>query len=172
MWGKATATAHKCGETLLKCVDCAAPVCAKCLVACPVGNRCGACAGSKPGDNIKAARNRISANKWKVIGGALFLGGMFGWVQSYVSFAFFRFIFWFVFMIAGRSAGQCLRRGGAERTEFYALSAFLCAEAGAFAVLCWLADIPFDQWAYPFIPFFMDAGIAGIGFLFGRCGFG
>jgi hypothetical protein len=34
---------HKCGDCLLKCIDCNAQICPKCLVQCPVGNRCRKC---------------------------------------------------------------------------------------------------------------------------------
>lgn len=34
---------HSCGDCLLKCIDCSAQICPKCLVQCPVGNRCRKC---------------------------------------------------------------------------------------------------------------------------------
>ena len=35
---------HSCGDSGLKCVDCAGQVCPKCFVQCAVGNRCKKCA--------------------------------------------------------------------------------------------------------------------------------
>jgi len=35
---------HSCGDCALRCIDCNAQICPKCLVECPVGNRCKNCA--------------------------------------------------------------------------------------------------------------------------------
>jgi len=34
---------HSCGDCKLRCIDCNAQICPKCLVQCPVGNRCKHC---------------------------------------------------------------------------------------------------------------------------------
>lgn len=85
-------------------------VCPNCFVACPVGNRCQACAGKtkpettalkrKPGEN--AVRNGILS---------LLFGGVSGWMMAQISFGPMTACFAVVFFLAGRQTGGDMRAG-------------------------------------------------------------
>jgi len=57
---------HTCGDCLLKCIDCSAQICPKCLVQCPVGNRCRKCTN-------KFASHLLQIDIWVIL--RAFAGG-------------------------------------------------------------------------------------------------
>ncbi len=82
---------HSCGDSRLSCVECSEPVCPKCMIECPVGNRCRKCAAKTESHVIKVtpwvvARTMIcsalAAYLFTYMSG--FTGaGYFGWLLAY-----------------------------------------------------------------------------------------
>lgn len=67
---------HDCGDCRLACVDCNSQICPKCMVPCPVGNRCPKCAGKFTSHVLKIsgwalARTALAALAAGYIVGAL-----------------------------------------------------------------------------------------------------
>lgn len=65
---------HSHGDSRITCIDCGETICSKCLVQCPVGFRCGQCAG-------KFKSHLIVVSPWILIRTALaclFVGFMYG----------------------------------------------------------------------------------------------
>lgn len=91
---------HDCGDSLLKCVDCERQICPKCLVQCPVGNRC------------KECTKRFTSHLLKIDTGTLiraFLSGMlvgFLFLLLQTFFPFGGFILWLLSYFVGTLAGN------------------------------------------------------------------
>ncbi len=58
---------HKCGESMLKCIDCDSKICPKCMVQCPVGFRCPKC-------TTRFTSHLLKIDIWVLIRG--FFGGL------------------------------------------------------------------------------------------------
>jgi hypothetical protein len=67
---------HSCGQSALKCIDCADQVCPKCMVQCAVGNRCKKCAGR--------FTSHVLLVTPKVLIKLLLVTGIFGYLYGYV----------------------------------------------------------------------------------------
>ena len=67
---------HSCGDSALKCIDCAEQVCPKCFVQCAVGNRCKKCAG-------RFTSHVLLVNP-KILAKLLITTGIMGWGFGYV----------------------------------------------------------------------------------------
>lgn len=55
---------HNCGESKLKCIDCEGQICPKCMIQCPVGNRCPKC-------TKRFTSHVLQVNPWLLIRGLL-----------------------------------------------------------------------------------------------------
>ncbi len=102
---------HNCGDSLLKCIDCNAQICPKCLVQCPVGNRCKNC-------SKRFTSHVLQIDFWVVLRSfmaALVAGLLFAFLQALFplgGLAMLLFIYLFgslagniIFKIAGRKLG-------------------------------------------------------------------
>ena len=67
---------HSCGQSGLKCIDCAEQVCPKCMVQCAVGNRCKKCAGR--------FTSHVLVVTPKVLIKLILVTGLFGYLYGYV----------------------------------------------------------------------------------------
>jgi len=102
---------HSCGDCMLKCIDCNAQICPKCMVQCPVGNRCKNC--SKRFDS-----HLLKVDFWVIVRtffAALIAGFLFVCLQAlcplgsiYILFFVYilgTFVGNIIFKIAGRKIG-------------------------------------------------------------------
>ena len=82
---------HSCGDSRLSCVECETQVCPKCMVQCPVGNRCKKCAAKTESHVLRVtpavATRTFVASAFAGYGFAYvspFLGGWFySWIIVY-----------------------------------------------------------------------------------------
>ncbi len=82
---------HSCGDSRLSCVECSEIVCPKCMVECPVGNRCKKCAAKTESHVLKVtpwvavrtlASAALAAYIFSYVSMFLF-GGYWGWIITY-----------------------------------------------------------------------------------------
>ncbi len=82
---------HTCGESRLSCAECNEPVCPKCMVECPVGNRCRKCAAKTESHVIKVTpwvgvRTFVAAALAAYVfgfGASFLFGGYWSWLITY-----------------------------------------------------------------------------------------
>jgi uncharacterized protein YegJ (DUF2314 family) len=93
---------HTCGDCRLACIDCNGQICPKCMVQCPVGNRCPKCAG-------RFTSHLLVVTPWIVIrtvAAAAVIGYAFGFLQM-SSMGFYGF---FIMYAVGLLVGNVLHR--------------------------------------------------------------
>lgn len=79
---------HSCGDSRLTCTDCGSSVCPKCMIECPVGNRCKRCAAKTESHVLKvtplAAIRTFAASAIATylftFAGPFLGGGFFAWI--------------------------------------------------------------------------------------------
>ena len=80
---------HNCGDCMLKCIDCDSQICPKCLVQCPVGNRCRKCTN-------RFTSHLLQVDTWSIVrallGGSL-AGLLFTGLQQFVPLGGFYMLF-------------------------------------------------------------------------------
>ncbi len=84
---------HSCGESMLKCIDCNAQICPKCLVQCPVGNRC-------PNCSKRFTSHVLKIDGWVILRcfiGGLVAGLLFSLLQVFIPLGGF-FMLFFVYL--------------------------------------------------------------------------
>lgn len=85
---------HNCGESKLKCIDCDCQICPKCMVQCPVGNRCPKC-------TKRFTSHVLQIGPWVILraitGGAV-AGVLFNLLQGFFPLGGF-YILFFVYLI-------------------------------------------------------------------------
>lgn len=85
---------HNCGESKLKCIDCDSQICPKCMVQCPVGNRCPKC-------TKRFTSHVLQIDAWVILraltGGAI-AGVLFNLLQGFFPLGGF-YILFFVYLI-------------------------------------------------------------------------
>lgn len=102
---------HNCGDCMLKCIDCNTQICPKCLVQCPVGNRCKNC--SKRFDS-----HLLKVDFWVIVRtffASLIFGFLFAVLQAFCPLGSIYILFFvyligtfignIIFKIAGRKIG-------------------------------------------------------------------
>lgn len=94
---------HECGDTRLKCIDCDGPVCPKCFVQCPVGQRCKACSSKFSSHVLNVGFGQL-ALMFLV---ALALGGAFGFLGAYLSGGLWM---WIITYFLGVAAGNLIHK--------------------------------------------------------------
>ncbi len=103
---------HNCGDSMLKCIDCDTQICPKCLVECPVGNRCANC-------TKRFTSHLLQISPWIIVRallGGIIAGFLFLLSQIFcpLSGFFMLLIYYFlgalagnlIFKIAGRKIGK------------------------------------------------------------------
>lgn len=160
-------TGHECGDSLLRCVECSAQVCPKCMIACPVGNRCGDCTKSEVKTHV--AKTPTSAQKsLQMMVCAFFLGVTFSWLQWYQG-NFLEGIFAFVFLILGWQLGQTYRRDKSDRTLLYILGINMVGMFGSTAVFALASQV---NLLAAILPNLLNAVLISLGFVIGNSKFG
>jgi len=103
---------HNCGDSKLKCIDCEGQICPKCMVQCPVGNRCPKC-------TKRFTSHVLQIDFWTIMRGlvgGMIVGFLFGLLQILCPLGGFYILFFvyflgvlagnLVFKIAGRKIGR------------------------------------------------------------------
>lgn len=94
---------HSCGDSRLACSDCGSTVCPKCMVECPVGNRCKKCA-AKTESHILKVTPVIALKTFLVAAIAGYLFTCFG------AFGGFSFYSWIIVYFVGTLVGNLIHR--------------------------------------------------------------
>ncbi len=94
---------HSCGDSRLACSDCGATVCPKCMVECPVGNRCKKCA-AKTESHILKVTPGIAIRTFLV---AMLAGFAFTFLNPFGSFSFYS---WIIVYFVGTLVGNLIHR--------------------------------------------------------------
>lgn len=105
-WGE-----HSCGDCKLRCTDCNAQICPKCMVQCPVGNRCRNC-------TKRFTSHVLQIDFWVILrgfGAAFIVGLLFSLLQGLCPMGGFFMLFFIylfgsfvgniIFKIIGRKLG-------------------------------------------------------------------
>src|SRR5262249_43538126 len=95
---------HSCGDSKLSCVGCSSQVCPKCLVQCPVGNRCKACANKTESHTVKVT----AAVLLKTGVSAATVGALFGTLCSHMPM--YGYFSWIILYAGGLLVGNLLHR--------------------------------------------------------------
>lgn len=152
---------HACGDSLLKCADCHAQICPKCVVECPVGNRCGAC--GKGSGKVQLHAKPIDAKKAT---GFLLFGGVYGWMISYATLSALSICFCIAMWVAGRETGSQLRRGDKDLAISWMLPFVTGMVLGTVVLFFYSGSME------SLILLVINVGVMLIGLLMGGCGFG
>jgi hypothetical protein len=99
MFGK-----HNCGDSKLGCVECSAQICPKCMIVCPVGNRCKPCANKTESHVLKVTPLILA----KTAASTVVIGYLFGWVIGAVPI--FGFFSWIALYVGGMVLGNVVQR--------------------------------------------------------------
>jgi hypothetical protein len=103
---------HSCGDSKLGCVECSNQICPKCMVICPVGNRCHPCADKTASHTVKVTPAiMVRTGLVALVVGGLFgygsgylpMGGFYGWIICY---AIGVFVGNFVHRVSGYKLGK------------------------------------------------------------------
>src|SRR5262249_21430669 len=95
---------HSCGDSKLSCVGCSSQVCPKCLVQCPVGNRCKACANKTESHTVKVT----AAVLLKTGVSAATVGALFGTLCSHMPM--YGYFSWIILYAGGLLVGNLLHK--------------------------------------------------------------
>src|ERR1700735_1884951 len=85
---------HSCGDSLLKCIDCSTQICPKCLVQCPVGNRCRQCTNKFTSHLLQVDFSSII----RALSGGFLAGMLFTGLERFLPLGGF-FMFLIVYML-------------------------------------------------------------------------
>lgn len=94
---------HVCVDSRLSCVDCNAQVCPKCMVQCPVGNRCPKCAGKFTSHVLEVSPMVVA----RTLAVAALIGGLFSLTGGGFSFGFYG---WIITYVMGIFAGNIIHK--------------------------------------------------------------
>src|SRR4051812_4329147 len=95
---------HTCGDSKLGCVECSAQVCPKCMVICPVGNRCRPCADKTSSHALKVTPAVLVRTGLA----ALAIGAVFGFSSGHLPL--FGFYSWILLYVIGVAVGNFLHK--------------------------------------------------------------
>lgn len=94
---------HSCGDSRLSCSECQSSICPKCMVECPVGNRCKKCAAKTESHVLKVTP--IVAAKTLAVSGLA--GCAFTFISPYTGSWFYS---WIIVYFVGTLIGNVIHR--------------------------------------------------------------
>jgi hypothetical protein len=98
---------HNCGASKLQCIDCSGPICPRCLVQCPVGNRCKNCTKRFDSHLLKVNFGVIA----RALLGSAVLGFLFNVLDGFLPLGGFYMLF-LAYFIGGLAGGLLFQISG------------------------------------------------------------
>jgi hypothetical protein len=124
---------HNCGESKLKCIDCEGQVCPKCMVQCPVGNRCAKC-------TKRFTSHVLKVDLWSILRGlfgGIIAGLLFGLLEIFCPVGGF-FILILVYFLGVLAGNIIFKLAGRKIGSKMAITAALGALIGS---VCFVSPI-------------------------------
>lgn len=137
-------------ETYLRCNECGAPICPRCLVQTPVGAKCRTCARLRPHPLYETSPRHLLRGAGAALGSGLGLGLLWGALQAAIPFLGFGFITWLAYVglgyLVGEATSVAANRKRGRALQYLAVVGVVVAFAASLSVRLgprlWLVFLP------------------------------